>query len=156
MGLGIRSKCQSAILIFVLTRKPLLFARHFRGVGAEKSESVKSRREYVIIRFSWLRFVDDLSRLLETLQCQEMAREVLLQGHFIRRNMYALLCDVRSFFILTESGEYNAQIVKRGDFPWVVRDRLLVNLGCVVKFPIDRLIVAGCNLQPFPFAGMFP
>src|SRR5439155_3804894 len=113
---------------------------HRLGVGGEKCESVESRGEYVVIRFSWLRFVDHLLRLVETLQGEKVASEVLVQSHFIRCNTYALPCDVRGFFVLTQFGEYYAQIVIRGDFSWVARNRLLICLGCFIQFPSNRRI----------------
>ena len=133
----------------------LLFGHH-PGVGGEKCESVESRWEYVIIRFSRLRFLDHLLCLVETLQGENVAGEVFVQSHFIRCNTDALPCDVRGFFILAQFGEYYAQIVIRGDFSWVARNCLLIRLGRFIQFPSDRGIITGCDLLSFPFAGMFP
>src|SRR5713101_6664526 len=149
----VRGEGQSKVLIFRSTCKPLLLFRHCTRVRGEKSKSVTSRRKYVVIRFSWLRFVDDLPRLIETLQSQEVVSEIFLQGHLIRRKTYALPRDLHGFFILRQSGEYYAQIVMCGDFPWVTGNRLLIGLGRLLQFPSDVGIIIRGDLQPFPLAG---
>src|ERR1019366_4811494 len=53
-------------------------------------------------------------------------------------------------------GEHHTQPVIRGGFPWVVRNPLLICLGCFIQLSGYGVIVVGGDLQFFPFAGMFP
>src|SRR5947209_11832672 len=133
ISLGVRCERQSKVLIFGLGCKPLPLFRHHLGVRAEKSKSVQSGREYVIIRFSGLFFVDDLPRFVKTLQGKGMVGEILIQSYFFRCKADALPRDLHGIFISPLCGEYYAQIVIRRNFTRVATNLFLISLGCFVQ-----------------------
>ena len=149
----VRGEGQSKVLIFRSTCKPLLLFRHYLGVRAEKSKSVQSGREYVIIRFSGLFFVDDLPRFVKTLQGKGIIGEILVQSYFFRCQVDALPRDLHGIFISPLCGEYYAQIVIRRNFTRVATNLFLISLGCFVQFSSYGRIIVGSDRQSFPFAG---
>src|SRR5207245_6719161 len=83
VSLGVRCESQSKAL-FGLAGIPLLLLRHRRHVCSKKGKSVECVVEHEIIRFSRLRLMDDLARLVETLQGKSEVGEIRVQIQSIR------------------------------------------------------------------------
>src|SRR6266852_8605369 len=93
---GVGCERQSKVLICGLAPKPLLLFRHRRRVRPDKGKGVESIAEYKIIYFSRLRLVNDLPRLVETLQGEQAVGKVCVGGGIIWGEAEALAIRLRS------------------------------------------------------------
>ena len=125
--LGVRCESKSKVLIFGLTRKPLLLFRDRRGIRPEESKSIETFVEWIIIHhFSRLRLVNDLPRLVEALQGKGIVGEIPVHTDIIRRKAHGLPRDLRGFLILPLRDEHSAQIAISFGFPRIALNLLLI------------------------------
>src|ERR1039458_2399170 len=144
--LGIGCERQSCVL-FGLACIPVLLFRHRGGIRPEKGESVESIVQYEIIHFARLRLVDRLPRLVEALQGKGIVGGIRVPTYSIRRETHGLHTRLRGFLIMSLEGEHHTQPVIRGGFPWVVRNPLLICLGCFIQLSGYGVIVVGGDLD---------
>ena len=102
VALGVRGQCQSEVLIFGLTRKPLLLFRHASGIRAEKGERVPGKPQLEIITFFRLCLVDDLLRLVEPLPGNRVGGEIRVPTMKVRGKKLGLPGGLGGFLILPE------------------------------------------------------
>src|ERR1700741_1867304 len=115
-----------------------------------------SANSVIAIKFSRLRFVDDLSRSIELLQRKSVVGQIRVPTYGVRCKGHGLPSDLRGFLIFSLTGIHYAQTSVHSGLPRVARNLLLKRLGGLVQFSGYLRVVVGGEVQLFHLAGMLP
>src|SRR5215469_15830332 len=151
LGVGCERKTK---VLLRFARKPLFLLRHSGGIASKERQRVKRVTTYKIIQLSLVRLLERLLRFIETLQAEQVIREISIRGDIIRGEAEALASNLRCFLVLPLGAVKVAQVEMGSVVPWVAGNPFLICLCRSIQLARYALIIESSDPQPFTLAGM--